>query len=94
MKLTARFEELLQEHFEESRVIDERGDGHHVEIILIDPVFQDMKRIEKSRYAFEKLEGFIKQVHAVTIKCFTPKEWESKKESFTPTKYVHVQKPF
>ena len=92
MKLTARFEELLSTHFENSIVVDEKGDGHHVEIICIDSVFTDMNRLEKSRYAFKKLEGFIKQVHAVTIKCFTPEEWEQKKDSFSPTRYVHIPK--
>lgn len=92
MKLTSRFEELLKEHFEESMVIDERGDGHHVEVICIDSAFSGLSRVEKSRYAFAKLDGFIKQVHAVTIKCFTPEEWEVKKDTFTPTKYVHMKR--
>ena len=92
MKLTKKFEDLLNEHFAESIVIDERGDGHHVEILLIDAIFTEKNRLARSRYAFEKLSGFIAQVHAVTIKCYTPDEWEGKKENFSPTKYVHLKK--
>ncbi len=92
MKLTKRFEEILSDAFAESIVIDERGDGHHVEIICIDEAFQELSRIEKSRYAFKALSGFIKQVHAVTVKCFTPDEWEKKKDSFSSTKYIHIKR--
>ena len=91
MKLTARFEELLKKNFSESIVIDEHGDGHHVEVIVIDNIFANKNRLARSRYAFKALEGFIKQVHAITIKCFTPEEWEEKKENFQATRYVHLR---
>lgn len=92
MKLTQKFKDLLTEHFTESIVIDERGDGHHVEVILVDSVFDGMTRIERSRHSFACLKGFVAQVHAITVKCFTPQEWNDKKGSFEPTKYVHIKK--
>lgn len=91
MKLTQKFEDLLHEIFTEVIVIDQKGDGHHVEMIIIDEVFAGKTRIEKSRYAFEKLGGFTKQVHALTVKCFTPEQWALKKDSFTQTQYVHIR---
>ena len=92
MKLTERFEEILSDAFQESIVIDKKGDGHHVEIICIDEIFAGKSRLEKSRYAFKALSGFIKQVHAVTVKCFTPEEWKEKKDSFESTKYIHIKR--
>lgn len=91
MKLTKSFESYLQEHFEEVMVIDERGDGHHVEIIAIDKKFAPMGRLERSRHVFKILDGFLKTVHASTIRAFTPEQWAKKKDTFSPTQYVHIR---
>ena len=91
MKLTQKFENLLKENFSEVIVIDQQGDGHHVELVIIDTVFADKNRLQRSRWAFKKLGSFVKQVHAVTVKCYTPEQWEQKKENFAQAEYVHIR---
>lgn len=91
MRLVEKLENLLEERFAQSMVIDSRGDGHHVEVIAVDDVFEGKNRLARSRYAFEKLDEVVKKFHAITVKCFTLAEWEEKKKEFSPTQYVHLR---
>ncbi len=91
MKFTETFEKHLLQRFENVHVRDGRGDGHYVEMICIDPVFTDMSRIRRSRYIFDILGGFVNSVHALSVRGFSPTEWETKKDTFTPTEYQHIR---
>ncbi len=90
MKLVQSFEDHLRQSFSEIYVIDERGDGHHIEVIAIDPLFETMSRLERSRHILNILGGFQKTIHALSIKAYTPEQWKEKKSNFQPTRYVHL----
>jgi acid stress-induced BolA-like protein IbaG/YrbA len=87
MKLNEKFEKLLKKSFTKTIILDKNGDGHFVTIICIDDCFLKMSRLEKSRYAFKKLENLIKQVHSITVQCYSVLEWEkSEKTEFLKNK--------
>lgn len=94
MKLNEKFEKLLQESFKKTIILDKNGDGHFVTIICIDDNFLKMSRLEKSRYAFKKLENLIKQVHSITVKCYSVIEWEkiNKSEILENKNFVEIDK--
>ncbi len=90
MKFTKTFEEHLKKQFREVMVIDDRGDGHYLEMIMVDPIFSKMNRIERSQHIFSVLGGFLKIVHAISVRGFTPDEWQKKREHFSRTEYIHI----
>lgn len=54
-----------------------KGDGHQFEIIAIDDCFELLSRVKKQQLVYAPLMEYIQRndMHAVTIKTFTPKEW-------------------
>lgn len=82
----------MKNAFAEVMVIDQRGDGHHLEMIVIDPVFEEKNRLARSRHIFSELGEYVNSIHALTVKGFTPEEWKKGKDEFEPTEYVHIQR--
>lgn len=59
-----------------------KGDGRHFTAIVISPEFQNRNRIEKQQLVFKTLGDRVDngEIHAISIKTFTPDEWNQHKE--------------
>ncbi|MDV7105929.1 BolA family iron metabolism protein IbaG [Vibrio sp. TH_r3] len=66
----------------EIQEIHVKGDGSQFEVIAIDPCFETLNRVKKQQLIYTPLMEHIQRndIHAVTIKTFTPEEWERDKK--------------
>ena len=54
------------------------GDGSHFQVIAVGDMFAEMRRVKKQQAVYAPLMEFIadNRIHAVSIKTYTPSEWE------------------
>ncbi len=57
----------------------EHGDETHFNLLIVSPVFENMTRIDRQRrvqelFADEREKG----LHALSMKLFSPREWDSR----------------
>ncbi|MCG3729462.1 BolA family iron metabolism protein IbaG [Vibrio cincinnatiensis] len=59
-----------------------KGEGSHYEVIAIDESFESMSRVKKQQLIYAPLMEYIQRndIHAVSIKTFTPQEWARNKK--------------
>jgi len=59
-----------------------KGEGSHYEVIAVDECFESMSRVKKQQLIYAPLMEYIQRndVHAVSIKAFTPAEWARDKK--------------
>ena len=55
-----------------------RVEGSHYEIIVISEMFENMRRVQQQQAVYAPLMDYIARgdMHAVTIKTFTPQQWQ------------------
>lgn len=59
--------------------LDVTGDGRHFEAVIVSDEFEGKSRVERHRHAYSALGDKMKdQVHALSMKLYTTKEWEQK----------------
>ena len=65
-------------------VIDLRG-GDHIQLIVVSPEFEGKSLLEKHKIIYDVLDDEIKSnsIHALTLKTYSPSEWEKIKDSFS-----------
>jgi stress-induced morphogen len=49
------------------------------EIIVVSKLFEGIALLERHRLVNEKIAEELKGIHALSMKTWTPKQWESKK---------------
>ena len=78
---SAQVQQILQQalNLEEIHV---KGEVSHYEVIAVDACFADMSRVKKQQMIYAPLMGYIQRndIHAVTMKTFTPQEWARNKK--------------
>nr|WP_217906949.1 BolA family protein [Photobacterium damselae] len=54
-----------------------KGEGSHYEVIAVGAIFDGMSRVKKQQTIYGPLMGHIaaNDIHALSIKTFTPQEW-------------------
>jgi len=59
-----------------------KGEGSHYEVIAVDARFDNMSRVKKEQLILIHLKDYIQRndIHAVSIKTFTPQEWARDKK--------------
>ncbi len=59
-----------------------KGEGSHYEVIAVDDCFESMSRVKKQQLIYAPLMEYIQRndVHALSIKAFTPDEWARDKK--------------
>ncbi len=72
---------ILDEALELQEIIV-KGSGNQFEVIAIDVCFEDLSRVKKQQLIYAPLMEYIQRndIHAVTIKAFTPQQWERDKK--------------
>ncbi|MDD5181105.1 MAG: BolA/IbaG family iron-sulfur metabolism protein [Gallionellaceae bacterium] len=55
------------------------GDGRHFEAVVVSEEFAGKSRIQRHQRVYQTLGDRMRQdVHALSIKTFTPQEWQEK----------------
>ncbi|SJL83623.1 BolA family iron metabolism protein IbaG [Vibrio palustris] len=59
-----------------------KGEGSHYEVIAVDGCFDGMSRVKKQQMIYAPLMELIQRndIHAVSIKAYTPNEWARDKK--------------
>ncbi|MEH0666770.1 BolA family iron metabolism protein IbaG [Vibrio scophthalmi] len=78
---SAQVQQILNNalNLEEIRV---KGEGSHYEVVAVDACFDGMSRVKKQQLIYAPLMEYIQRndIHAVSIKAFTPQEWARDKK--------------
>lgn len=70
--------QLIASHFQ-GATVDVKGDGYHFEALIISEAFEGQSRVKRQQAVYRVLAESIANgsLHALTMKTFTPTEWES-----------------
>lgn len=65
----------------QSLILDEAhvtSNGSHFQVIVIGDIFSTMARVEKQQMVYAPLTKYItdNSIHALSIRAYTPKEWQ------------------
>lgn len=65
-------------------VVDLRG-GDHIQVIVVSPDFENKSLVEQHKIVYEILENEMKtnEIHALTLKTYSPTQWQRVKSTFT-----------
>ncbi len=58
-----------------------KGEGNHFQVIAVAEMFNDMSRVKKQQTIYAPLmeEIAANTIHALSIKAFTPQQWQKEK---------------
>lgn len=70
--------QLIEAGLKQSTAIIEGEDGRHFTATVISPEFTGKNRIQKQQLVYATLGNHITDgtIHAISIKTFTPEEWQ------------------
>ena len=64
--------------------VDDLGTcGTSYQVIIVSPIFEGKKTLEKHRLVNDALKPLITRLHAFSQKSFTPAQWEKKQAEAT-----------
>ena len=57
------------------------GDGHHFEAVIVSAEFAGKNRVQRQQRVFAVVGARMEtnEIHALSMKCYTPDEWASLK---------------
>jgi acid stress-induced BolA-like protein IbaG/YrbA len=72
-------EKLILQQLPDAKV-EVQGDGHHFQALIVTKSFQGLSRLKQQQMVYEALSHSISsgELHAISLKTFTPEEWEKK----------------
>jgi acid stress-induced BolA-like protein IbaG/YrbA len=57
------------------------GDGRHFEAVVVSTEFEGMSRVQRHQRVYKTLgERMRDEVHALSIKTYTPEEWQARRK--------------
>ncbi|MGQ5522832.1 BolA family protein [Chitinimonas sp. PSY-7] len=60
-------------------VLEVSGDGHHFEAIIVAKAFDGLPRIRQHQMVYQVLgERMREEIHALSMKTFSPHEWKNR----------------
>ena len=70
--------QLIEAGLKESTALIEGEDGRHYTAVVISPEFSGKNRVQKQQLVYAALGNHIADgtIHAISIKTFTPEEWQ------------------
>lgn len=83
--LTDKIKQTIQTAFGtvEVYVTDPNNDGQHFQALVISPEFEGMTLVAQHQKVMGTLaEAFERDVHALSLKTFTPAKWEAQKQNY------------
>lgn len=77
--------ESIQQHLLESIDVSEvlvKLDGGHANITVVGELFSELSRVKKQQVVYAPLKEWIAsgELHAVSIRTYTPTEWQREKK--------------
>jgi acid stress-induced BolA-like protein IbaG/YrbA len=74
--------QLIEAQMNQSTAFIEGADGRHFTAIVISPEFAHKNRVQRQQLVYATLNKHIADgtIHAISIKTFTPEEWQQRKE--------------
>ncbi|WP_064601840.1 BolA family iron metabolism protein IbaG [Photobacterium sp. J15] len=77
----SEIKQILENALELDEIIV-KGDGSHYEVIAVGAIFEGMSRVKKQQTIYAPLMANIaaNDIHALSIKTFTPEEWARDKK--------------
>lgn len=74
--------ESIQKNIEQGMqvsYVNVAGDGRHFEAVVVSDEFAGMSRVQRQQRVYKTLGARMEgEVHALSIKTFTPQEWQEK----------------
>lgn len=72
-------QQLIEKGLKNASVIVTGEDGRHFSAIVVSDEFANKSRIEKQQLVYATLQSQIQDgtIHAISIKTFTPEEWQA-----------------
>ncbi|MFY2510236.1 BolA family iron metabolism protein IbaG [Vibrio pectenicida] len=78
---SAKVQQILEQalSLEELHV---KGEGSHYEVVAVDTCFDGMSRVKKQQLIYAPLMEYIQRndIHALSIKAYSPEEWARDKK--------------
>jgi acid stress-induced BolA-like protein IbaG/YrbA len=75
-----QIEEIITKNLECKFIKVNGDDGTHFEAIIVSESFINQSQIKQHQLVYKSLGDMMKQeIHALSIKTYTPKQWENKK---------------
>jgi acid stress-induced BolA-like protein IbaG/YrbA len=80
-ELTKKIESLVPQST--VYVLDPMQDGHHLQALVISPVFEGMPLIKQHQMIMQPLKDALQSsVHALGLKTFVPAKWQDVKNEY------------
>ncbi|MBQ1783683.1 MAG: BolA family transcriptional regulator [Gammaproteobacteria bacterium] len=63
------------------------GDGYHVQVIVVSDQFDGQRSVKRQQLVYAPLNAAISsgELHALSIKAFTPAEWQRERKLLMPS---------
>lgn len=62
--------------------LDVDGDGRHFEAVVVSEAFAGKNRVQRHQLVYQTLgDRMREEIHALSIKTYTPQEWEGSRKS-------------
>jgi acid stress-induced BolA-like protein IbaG/YrbA len=55
--------------------VEVEGDGRHFDAVIVSREFEGKGLLQRQRLVFQKLGDRMEQIHALSMKTFTPQQW-------------------
>jgi len=56
------------------------GDGHHFEAVVVSDAFSGKSRVQRHQLVYQTLgDRMREEIHALSMKTYTPQEWHDQK---------------
>jgi len=59
----------------ECQHIEVAGDGRHFDAVIVSKEFEGKGMLQQQRLVFQKLGDRMEVIHALSLKTFTPEQW-------------------
>lgn len=75
---------LIKQRIEEkldTTLVQTSGDSGHFDVIVVGPCFQDLSPVQRQKMVYAALQDKITsgEIHAISIKAYTPEQWETQR---------------
>lgn len=82
---TSEIETLLRQSLELTELYV-KGEGSHFQVIAVGDLFEGASRVKKQQLIYAPLSEKIADgsIHALTIKAFTPEQWQRERKFIMP----------
>ncbi len=84
---TTEIQHLIETHIPNGKAIIQSDDGRHFDAIVISDIFQGKTRVQQQQLVYAVLQQHILagNIHAFSLKTFTPETWQNTPNTLLPS---------